>query len=66
MRMSDHPEITWPAVSGIELAEIEVLMLIKDVPPDQLQRILKAKGVTKLEQLDWLTLRNFLHYLRSL
>lgn len=64
--MSDHPEITWSRVSGIELAEIEVLMLIKGVPPEQLQRILDAKEVGALEQLDWLTVRNFLHYLRSL
>ncbi len=53
-------------ISGIELAEIEVLMLIKGFPPEHLQRILDAKGVTKLDRLDWLTVRNFLHYLRSL
>jgi hypothetical protein len=64
--MSDHHQIREERISGIELAEIEVLMLIKGVPPERLQRILSAKGVTALEQLDWLTVRNFLHYLRSL
>ncbi|AFM28019.1 hypothetical protein Desti_5432 [Desulfomonile tiedjei DSM 6799] len=53
-------------ISGIELAEFEVLMLIKAFPPEHLQRILKEEGVATLEQLDCLTLRNFLHYLRSL
>ncbi|MGB6067649.1 MAG: hypothetical protein WBG50_22815 [Desulfomonilaceae bacterium] len=61
--MSDHHQ-SEGKISGIELAEIEVLMLVKEVPPEDLQRILDAKGVAKLEQLDWLTLRNFLHYLR--
>lgn len=64
--MSDHHQIPEKRISGVELAEIEVLMLIKEVPPEHLQRILESKGVTKLEQLDWLTVRNFLHYLRSL
>lgn len=64
--MSDHHETSEGKISGIELAEIEVLMLIKGVPPDRLQQILDAKGVTSLERLDWLTVRNFLHYLRSL
>lgn len=64
--MSDHDKIPWAKVSGIELAEIRTLMLIKKVPPQQLQRILDAKGVTTLDQLDCLTVRNFLHYLRSL
>lgn len=62
--MSD--QIPEKRISGIELAEIEVLMLIKGVPPEHLQRILNAKGVTRLDQLDWLTVQNFLHYLRSL
>ena len=64
--MSNHHRTPGERISGIEFAEIEILMLIKGVPPEDLQRILDAKGVTKLEQLDWLTLRNFLHYLRSL
>ncbi|MBI5250741.1 MAG: hypothetical protein HY912_14720 [Desulfomonile tiedjei] len=64
--MSGHRELTWEKVSGIELAEIRTLMLIKEVHPQQLQRILDAKGVTALDHLDCLTVRNFLHYLRSL
>jgi hypothetical protein len=53
--MSDHRQIPDERISGIELAEIEVLMLIKEVHPQQLQRILDAKGVTALDQLDCLT-----------
>jgi hypothetical protein len=64
--MTDHHQMPDERISGIELAEIEVLMLIKKVPAEQLRRILDAKGVTDLDQLDWLTVKNFLHYLRSL
>jgi hypothetical protein len=64
--MTNYHRTHGERVSGIELAEIKVLMLIKEVHPQQLQRILEAKGVETLEQLDWLTARNFLHYLRSL
>jgi hypothetical protein len=64
--MSDQHQRSWERTSGIELAEIRTLILIKEIHPQQLQRILEAKGVTTLEQLDWLTVRNFLHYLRSL
>lgn len=41
-------------------------MLIKNVPAEQLQRVLDSKGVQTLEQLDGLTAKNFLHYLRTL
>ena len=64
--MADHHQTLEERISGIELAEIEVLMLIKGVPPERLQRILDAKGVTSTELLDWLTVKNFLHYLRTL
>lgn len=64
--MTDQHQRFWERISFIELAEIKTLMLIKEVHPQQLQRILEAKGVTALEQLDGLTMRNFLHYLRSL
>jgi hypothetical protein len=64
--MSDYHQRSWERISGIDLAEIKTLMLIKDVPPEQLQQILDAKEVGTLEQLDWLTVRNFLHYLRTL
>jgi hypothetical protein len=64
--MSGHHKTPCERVSGIELAEIKVLMLIKEFHSDQLQRVLDAKGVETLEQLDWLTVRNFLYYLRCL
>lgn len=64
--MTDHHQIPCNRISGIELAEIKTLMLVKDVHPQQLQRVLDSKGVKTLEQLDALTARNFLHYLRSL
>jgi ABC-type taurine transport system substrate-binding protein len=54
------------AVSALDIAEIETLMLVKEVGADRLQLVLDGKGVQKLEDLDGLTIRNFLHYLRSL
>jgi hypothetical protein len=64
--MTDHHRPPCARISGIELAEIKVLMLVKEVHPQQLQRVLDRCGVETLEQLDNLTVRNFLHYLRSL
>jgi hypothetical protein len=64
--MTDRHQRSCDKVSGIELAEIKTLMLVKDVRSELLQRVLDAKGVETLEQLDWLTARNFLYYLRSL
>jgi hypothetical protein len=64
--MSDHHTIPWERVSGIELAEIRTLMLVKKIRDEELQRVLKTNGVETLEQLDWLTARNLLYYLRSL
>jgi hypothetical protein len=64
--MTDHHQRLCERVSGIELAGIKTLMLIKEIHPQQLQRVLDACGVETLEQLDGLTVRNFLHYLRSL
>ena len=64
--MTNYHRTHGERVSGIELAEIKVLMLIKEVHPQQLQRVLDGCGVETLEQLDNLTVRNFLHYLRCL
>jgi hypothetical protein len=64
--MQDHDQRPWERISGIELAEIKTLMLVKEVNPEQLQRVLDSRGVETLEQLDTLTARNLLHYLRSL
>jgi hypothetical protein len=64
--MSDRHRTPEERITGIELAEIEVLMLVKGVPAERLQRILDAKGVSDLNQLDRLTARNFLFHLRSL
>jgi hypothetical protein len=64
--MTDNHETFSEKISGIELAEIKTLMLIKEVPKEELRRVLDSKGVKKLEDLDSLTARNFLHYLRSL
>jgi hypothetical protein len=64
--MTDDYKTPFNRISGIELAEIKTLMLIKEVHPERLQRVLDSKGVETLEQLDTLTARNFLHYLRSL
>jgi hypothetical protein len=64
--MTDDYKTPFNLISGIELAEIKTLMLIKEVHPERLQRVLDSKGVETLEQLDTLTARNFLHYLRSM
>ncbi len=53
-------------ISGIELAEIQVLVLVKEAAREDLQRVLDSKRVDTLEELDPRTARNFLHYLRSL
>jgi len=65
MTYKDGPTDTF-AISAVDIAEIKTLMLLKEVDADLLQRVLDGKGVQKLEDLDWLTIRNFLHYLRSL
>ena len=65
MTYKDGPRDTF-AISAFDIAEIKTLMLLKEVEADQLQRVLDGKGVRKLEALDRLTIRNFLHYLRSL
>jgi hypothetical protein len=64
--MTDHSRTSSEKISGIELAEIEVLMHIKGVSKEELRRLLASKGVERLQDLDSLTARNFLHYLRSL
>ena len=64
--MKDHHQSPCDKISGIELAEIKTLILIKEVHVRQLQRVLNLKGVETLEQLDTPTARNFLHYLHSL
>jgi hypothetical protein len=64
--MTDHRWDPSEKISGIELAEIKTLMLVKQVNPQLLQRVLDSRGVETLEQLDGLTVRNFLHYLRCL
>jgi hypothetical protein len=64
--VTDQHQRFWERISFIELAEIKTLLIIKEVHPQQLQRVLNSKGVETLEQLDTLTARNFLHYLRSL
>ncbi|MFC1836678.1 hypothetical protein ACFL2Q_18460 [Thermodesulfobacteriota bacterium] len=54
------------AINALDIAEIKTLMSMKEVDADLLQRVLDGKGVQNLEDLDWLTMRNFLHYLHSL
>jgi len=53
-------------LTGLELAEIQTLILLKEVGREELLRILDAKQVTQPEELDPLTARNFLYYLRAL
>jgi hypothetical protein len=64
--MTDHTWTSCEKISCIEMAEIEALMLLKDVRKEELQRVLDSKGVETLEDLDSLTAKNFLYHLRSL
>ena len=64
--MTDHHWNPSERISGIEVAEIEVLIRAKGVSKEELQRVLESKDVETLEELDSLTAKNFLHYLRSL
>ena len=54
------------AINALDIAEIKTLMSMKEVDADLLQRVLDGKDVQNLEDLDCLTIRNFLQYLRSL
>ncbi len=64
--MTDYRWTSSDKISGIELAEIQVLVLVKEAARENLQRVLHSKRVETLEELDPLTARNLLHYLRSL
>ena len=52
--------------SGLDVAEINVLMNLKQAGHEELQRIIEARGVGRIDELDELTVRNFLAYLRTL
>ena len=64
--MTDRYQTSFESISGLDLAEINTLILVKGVGEEELQRVLESKGVETVEELDSLTARNFLHYLRSL
>ena len=64
--MTDRYQTSFDPISGLDLAEIKTLILVKGVGKEELQRVLESKGIKTLEQLDAITARNFLHYLRSL
>ena len=64
--MTDRYQTSFESISGLDLAEIKTLILIKNVGKAELQRVLDSKGVEIIEELDSLTAKNFLHYLRSL
>ena len=64
--MTDRYQTSFESISGLDLAEINTLILVKDAGKAELQRVLDSKGVETLEELDSLTAKNFLHYLRSL
>lgn len=67
--MTIHDEVNpgrMKKLTGLELAEIETLILLKKVGREDLLRILDAKQVGRPQELDPLTARNLLYYLRSL
>jgi hypothetical protein len=53
-------------ISALDIAQIKVLIDFKQVHHPLVQKMLDSRGVDILEQLDSLTLRNLLYYLRSL
>ena len=65
MAGKDGPRDTYMS-TALDIAEIKTLMLVKKIDPKELQRVLDKKGAEKLEDLDGLTIRNFLRYLQSL
>jgi hypothetical protein len=54
-----------PNVTALDIAEIKILMLIKEVSPQEVERILDVNNVDSLEDLDPLTARNLLRYLQT-
>ena len=64
--MTDRYQTSFESISGLDLAEIKTLIDLKGIRRDELRRVLDSKGVDTLEELDPLTARNLLHYLRSL
>ncbi|MFH1115859.1 MAG: hypothetical protein V1792_18265 [Pseudomonadota bacterium] len=64
--MTDHHFTAFDRITGLDLAEIKTLILVKRVGQEELQRVLESRGVETLEELDSLTARNFLYYLRSM
>lgn len=64
--MTDRYQTCFGRISGIDLAEIKTLILVKEVGKEELERVLESKGVETLEELDPLTAKNLLYYLRSL
>ncbi len=65
MAGKDGPKDTY-ASRTLDIAEIKTLMLVKDIDPKELQKVLGKKRVEKLEDLASLMIRNFLRYLQSL
>ena len=65
MTGKDGPRHTYTS-RALDIAEIKTLMLVKEIDPKVLERLLDNNGVEKLEDLDSLTIRNFLQYLQSL
>ncbi|MFC1834317.1 hypothetical protein ACFL2Q_06235 [Thermodesulfobacteriota bacterium] len=63
--MTDHHK-SLDRITGLDLAEIKTLILVKEIGKEELQRVLQSKGVETLEELDSLTAWNFPYYLRSL
>jgi hypothetical protein len=65
MAGKDGPRDTYTS-KVLDIAEIKTLMLVKEIDPNELQRLLDKKGVENLEDLDAFTIRNVLQYLQSL
>lgn len=57
----EDPELA--PVNELELAEIKTLILMHERHQEAVGKILASKGVSQLEELDALSLKNLLQYL---
>lgn len=52
-------------VTALELAQIRTLLLLNGRHRRTVSKLLASRGVSELEELDGLSLKNLLHYLLS-
>lgn len=61
----DSPLWDGDKASQMDMGAIKALIILEELDPKELQKILNLKGVKTVEELDALTVRNLLRYLRT-